>query len=225
MVNLRCRASVQIMSLDVSLYAFPDVGRPWVRTNFVTTLDGAAHDSDGVTASFGGEIDTELFAHLRSLADVILVGAGTTRIEKYGPDSAAPIAVVSHRLEIPDRLRRPGVTVVTTSDAPESEVDALLTAGVEVIAHGTNEIDWPAVLASFADHGWMKVNCEGGPTLHGDLIAHDVVDELCLTIAPVLAAGSAPRIAHSQLPTTVGMTLAHAVPVGDVLFTRWIRAR
>jgi len=210
------------MSLDVSLYAFPEVERPWVRTNFVTTLDGAAHDSDGVTQSLGG--DTELFAHLRSLADVILVGAGTTRIERYGPDETTPIAVVSRRLDIPDRLRRPGITVVTTSDAPENELDALLTAGVEVIAHGSGEIDWADVLTAFAARGWMKVNCEGGPTLHGDLIAHDMVDELCLTIAPVLAAGQAPRIAHSQLPVVVGMTLAHAVPVGDVLFTRWVRA-
>jgi riboflavin biosynthesis pyrimidine reductase len=213
------------MSLDVSLYAFPDLDQPWVRTNFVTTLDGAAHDSDGVTASLGGETDTTLFAHLRSLADVILVGAGTARIERYGPDTAAPIAVVSRRLEIPERLRRPGITVITTSDAPENELDSLLTAGVDVIAHGSGEIDWAGVLGSFAERGWLKVNCEGGPTLHGDLIAGDVVDELCLTIAPVLAAGQAPRIAHSQLPMTVGMTLAHAVPVGDVLFTRWVRDR
>jgi len=212
------------MSLDVSLYAFPEVGRPWVRSNFVTTLDGAAHDADGVTKSLGGDTDTELFAHLRTLADVILVGAGTTRIERYGPDEATPIAVVSRRLDIPEPLRRPGITVVTTSDAPPIELDALLTAGVEVIAHGTGEIDWAAVLASFGDNGWLKVNCEGGPTLHGDLIARGVIDELCLTIAPVLAAGNAPRIAHSQLPVAVGMTLAHAVPVGDVLFTRWVRA-
>jgi riboflavin biosynthesis pyrimidine reductase len=211
--------------LDLSLYAFPDVGRPWVRSNFVTTLDGAAHDADGVTRSLGGDTDTELFAHLRLLADVILVGAGTTRIERYGPDGGTPIAVVSRRLDIPQPLRRSGITVVTTSDAPERELDELLTAGVEVIAHGTGEIDWNGVLASFAERDWMKVNCEGGPTLLGDLVGSDVVDELCLTIAPVLAAGQAPRIAHSQLPVALDMTLAHAVTVGDVLFTRWVRTR
>jgi len=212
------------VDLDLSLYAFPEVGRPWVRSNFVTTLDGAAHDADGVTQSLGGETDTRLFAYLRSLADVILAGAGTTRIERYGPDGGTPIAVVSRRLDIPEPLRRPGITVVTTSDAPERELDALLTAGVEVIAHGSGEIDWDSVLVTFADRGWLKVNCEGGPTLHGDLISRGVIDELCLTVAPVLAAGTAPRIAHSLLPVEVGMTLAHAVPVGDVLFTRWIRA-
>src|SRR5215211_1829857 len=109
-------------ALDLGLYAFPDIDRPWLRTNFVTTLDGAAHDVSGVTASLGGDTDTELFAHLRTLADVILVGAGTTRIENYGPKSPAPIAIASRRLEIPERLQAPGVVVVTTTDAPAERV-------------------------------------------------------------------------------------------------------
>jgi riboflavin biosynthesis pyrimidine reductase len=224
-------------ALDLGLYAFPDIDRPWLRTNFVTTLDGAAHDVGGVTASLGGDTDTALFAHLRTLADLILVGAGTTRIEKYGPTSGgtsrdddapssrgtAPIAIVSRRLEIPERLRTPGVIVVTTTDASTERVDELTAAGVDVIAHGDVTVDWPAVLATFAARGWFKINCEGGPSLHGELVSQGLVDDLCLTIAPVLTAGDAPRIAHSRLPVAENMRLAHAVPVGDVLFTRWVR--
>jgi len=210
-------------ALDVGLYAFPDIDRPWLRINFVTTLDGAAHDVDGVTASLGGETDTQLFAYLRSIADVILVGAGTTRIENYGAKSRAPLAIASRRLEIPERLQTPGVVVVTTTDAPPDRVDALTAAGVEVIAHGDVTVDWPAVLAAFAARGWYKINCEGGPSLHGELISQGLVDDLCLTIAPVLTAGDAPRIAHSRLPVAEDLRLAHAVPVGDVLFTRWTR--
>lgn len=210
-------------ALDLKLYAFPDIDRPWLRTNFVTTLDGAAHDVSGVTASLGGDTDTKLFAHLRTLADVILVGAGTTRIENYGPKSPAPIAIASRRLEIPDRLKTAGVVVVTTTDAPAERVDELVAAGVEVITHGDVTVDWPAVLATFAARGWLKVNCEGGPSLHGELISQGLVDDLCLTIAPVLTAGDAPRIAHSRLPVAENMRLAHAVPVGDVLFTRWTK--
>lgn len=211
------------MDLDASLYAFPDVDRPWLRTNFVVTLDGAAHDSNGVTASLGGDTDTELFAHLRSIADVVLVGAGTARIERYRARPGTPLAVVSRRLDIPERLQAPGVVVVTTTDAPADRVSKLAAAGVEVIAHGDVTLDWPAVLTAFAARGWFKINCEGGPSLHGDLISHGLVDDLCLTIAPVLAAGDAPRIAHSRLPVAEEMQLAHVVPVGDVLFTRWIR--
>jgi len=121
-------------ALDLGLYAFPDVDRPWLRTNFVTTLDGAAHDVSGVTASLGGDTDTELFAYLRSIADVVLVGAGTARIENYGPRSPVPIAIASRRLDIPERLQVPGVVVVTTTDAPVERVDELIAAGVAVPA-------------------------------------------------------------------------------------------
>lgn len=210
-------------ALDLGLYVFPDVDRPWLRTNFVTTLDGAAHDTGGVTASLGGDTDSELFAHLRSIADVVLVGAGTARIERYGPKSPTPIVIASRRLDIPDRLRTAGITVVTTTDAPADQVDALRADGVDVMTHGDVTVDWPAVLAAFAARGWFKINCEGGPSLHGELISNGLVDDLCLTIAPVLSAGDAPRIAHSRLPVAEDMRLAHAVPVGDVLFTRWTK--
>lgn len=212
------------MDLDLSLYDFPDVRRPWLRTNFVSTLDGAAYDSDGVTASLGGDTDSELFAHLRSIADVVLVGAGTARIEKYKPDSPTPMALVSRRLEIPEQLQRSGVTVVTTANAEAARVHALREAGVDVLMHGTGEIDWPSVLADFESRGWLKINCEGGPTLHGDLVAAGLVDDLCLTLAPVMTAGDAPRIAHGRQPVTHDMRLAHATHVDDVLFTRWVRA-
>jgi len=210
-------------ALDLGLYAFPDVERPWLRTNFVATLDGAAHDVHGVTASLGGDTDRDLFAHLRTIADVVLVGAGTARIENYGPKSPVPIAIASRRLDIPERLQTPGTVVVTTTDAPAERVDELTAAGVEVIAHGDVTVDWPAVLATFAARGWFRINCEGGPSLHGELVSDGLVDDLCLTIAPVLTAGDAPRIAHSRLPVTANMRLAHVVPVGDVLFTRWTR--
>ncbi|MFL6091184.1 MAG: dihydrofolate reductase family protein [Aeromicrobium sp.] len=210
-------------ALDPSLYAFPDVDRPWLRTNFVTTLDGAAHDDNGVTASLGGETDTALFAHLRSIADVILVGAGTTRIERYRAGSATPIVVASRRLDIPERLQSTGVTVVTTADAPADRMAALRDAGVNVLAFGEITVDWLGVFNEFANRGWLRINCEGGPSLHGELVSQGFVDDLCLTIAPVMAAGDAPRIAHSRLPVTMNMRLAHAVPVGDVLFTRWVR--
>jgi len=211
-------------ALDLGLYAFPEIDRPWLRTNFVTTIDGAAHDTDGVTASLGGDTDTALFAHLRSIADVVLVGAGTARIERYSSKSPTPIVIASRRLDIPERLRVPGVTVVTTSDAPAERVAELEDAGVDVMAHGDVTVDWPAVFAAFAARGWFKINCEGGPSLHGELISQGLIDDVCLTIAPVLTAGDAPRIAHSRLPVSEAMRLAHVVPVGDVLFTRWTKA-
>lgn len=210
--------------MDPDLYAYPETDRPWLRTNFVSTVDGAAHDVSGVTVSLGGDADHEVFQLLRRLADVLMVGAGTARIEKYRSVSM-PLALVSRRLDIPERLVGPGLIVITTSDAPSDRVESLQAADVEVIAHGEIEIDWPAVLDAFGARGWRRILCEGGPTLHGDLVTQDLVDEVCLTIAPTMTSGDAPRIAHSRLPVTHDMTLGHAVPVGDVLLTRWVRDR
>lgn len=210
--------------MDPDLYAYPDTDRPWLRTNFVCTVDGAASDASGLTASLGGDADKEVFQMLRRLADLVIVGAGTARVENYGP-ARTRLALVSRRLEIPESLVGPDLIVITTTDAPADRVEALRTAGVEVIAHGELEIDWTAVLGDLASRGLRRILCEGGPTLHGDLVSHDLVDEVCLTIAPTLASGDAPRIAHSRRAVTHGMKLGHAIPVGDVLLTRWVRNR
>jgi riboflavin biosynthesis pyrimidine reductase len=205
------------------LYAYPTLERPWVRTNFVATVDGAAHDADGVSGSLGGAADKQVFDVLRSLADVVLVGAGTARAEGYGP-ADVPIAVVSRRLDVPDALLVPGTLVITTADAPVERVDELRHA-VDVIALGEGRIDWHAVLSALAARGLNRVLCEGGPSLHGELVEHDLVDEVCLTVAPVLASGSAPRIAHATDAVDRAMSLGHAIAVDDVLLTRWVRAR
>ncbi len=210
--------------MDPDLYAYPDTDRPWLRTNFVCTVDGGAHDTSGVTASLGGDADQEVFQLLRRLADVVMVGAGTARIEKYRA-SKTPLAVVSRRLDIPDHLVGPDLIVITTTDAPANRLGALRSAGVEVMARGEIEVDWAEVIGEFDAKGWRHLLCEGGPTLHGDLVTLDLVDEVCLTVAPTLTAGDAPRIAHSRHPVTRGMRLGHAVPVGDVLLTRWLRDR
>ncbi len=64
------------------LYAYPP--GPWLRANFVASVDGAAH-LDGASAGLSSDADRHVFALLRTLADVVLVGAGTARTERYGP--------------------------------------------------------------------------------------------------------------------------------------------
>jgi riboflavin biosynthesis pyrimidine reductase len=205
------------------LYAYPDGARPWVRTNFVATLDGAASGGDGVSGSLGGEIDERVFHVLRSLADVVVVGAGTARTEGYGP-ADVPIAVVSRSLDVPDQLLVPGQLVITTADAPVDELQRLLET-VDVIALGEERIDWVAALDELGRRGWNRILCEGGPSLHGELIDLDLVDEVCLTVAPVLAGGAGPRIARGPRAVDRPMSLGHSRAVGDVLLTRWVRDR
>ena len=65
------------------LYSYPeDHDGPWLRANFIASLDGGA-TAEGKTGAMGGAGDKLVFNLLRELADVILVGAGTVRIEGY----------------------------------------------------------------------------------------------------------------------------------------------
>ncbi|MDN5748903.1 MAG: dihydrofolate reductase family protein, partial [Pseudonocardia sp.] len=84
-------------------YAYPDgLAAPYVRVNFVASIDGAV-SVDGRSAPLGSEADRCVFGLLRELADVVLVGAGTVRVEDYrgarrptrGRDTPPPIAVVT----------------------------------------------------------------------------------------------------------------------------------
>jgi riboflavin biosynthesis pyrimidine reductase len=222
------------------LYAYPVSDRPWVRTNFVSTLDGAAYAGDGKSGSLGGPVDKDVFALLRSLADVIIVGAGTARTEGYEPVHAdevdaelrarlglapvPPIAVVSRRLDIPEAMVDEGQLVITSADALPAALDTLR-ASMEVLALGEGQIDWSAVLDVLAERGLHRVLCEGGPSLHGELVSLDLVDELCLTIAPVMSSGAAPRIAHSPSFVEHSMQLGHVFDADGVLLTRWVRSR
>ena len=66
-------------------YAYPVLaaGQVWVRANFISTLDGAATGDDGRSGSINTGADRDVFALLRALSDVILIGAGTARVEGY----------------------------------------------------------------------------------------------------------------------------------------------
>lgn len=224
-----------------SRYAYPsDMARPWVRVNFVSSIDGAAQDRSGVSGDLGGPDDTAIFAVLRSLADVILVGAGTARAEGYGPVAPSeihseirahvsttptpPIAVVSRSLNVPEKLVASGQLLITARSS-DSEKRAELAQTMDVIIAGQTAIDWPNALAQLAERGLTRVLCEGGPHLHGDLIAADLVDELCLSVGTVLLGGDSVRIAQGTACAPRPMRLADTVTGENLLATRWLRDR
>ncbi len=220
------------------LYAYPNSAAPWVRTNFVASIDGAVQDAHGVSGDLGGEPDHRAFKVLRSLCDVVMVGAGTTRAEGYQPITAGSVhhslregrpdvpllAVVSRRLDVPEALLAPGVMVITCGAAPTAERERLA-GSVDVVVAGDDEIHWPAVLDSFATRGLTRILCEGGPTLHGTLVELDLVDEACVTISPHLLGGNSKRITEGASTAERSMRLGHAVEDEGVLLTRWVRDR
>ncbi|MFE4667129.1 pyrimidine reductase family protein [Streptomyces sp. NPDC056716] len=188
----------------------------WLRANMVSTLDGAAQH-DGRSQPISCAADMRLFGVLRALADVVVVGAETVRQEQYRPARArsefaarraaagqaqAPaIAVISAGLDLDFSLplfTEPLVPtlVLTGSTAPPERVAAAERAGVRVVVAGDGPRVEPAqVAAALAGQGHRRLLTEGGPRLLGQFVAAGVLDELCLTLAPMLTAGDAQRIA------------------------------
>ena len=211
--------------------------RPFVYLNMVSTVDGRAA-IEGRSHDLGSEADTLLLTELRALADAVMIGTGTLRAEGYGrlvsdPDRIArraadglastPVAVVlsrSHDLPWDAGLFAAAgqpVLAYTGSDAEAPEVAAAL----EVV-----RLDDPSPAAALADlraRGIRALLCEGGPTLNRALLAAGVVDELFLTLSPLLAGNAdAPRIVEGDdLPDPLSMQLAWVLRHGDELFLRY----
>lgn len=225
------------------LYDYPpDLDRPWVKVNFISSTDGAV-TVGGRSGGMADANDKRIFALGRTLADVVLVGAGTALIERYrgikpnelrairrvalGLAPVPPIAVVSGSCTVlPDSpLVTDTVTptiVVTTAAAPAQRKKALADAGAEIVVAGDDVVDPAAALAALDARGLRRVCCEGGPTLFGSLIVADLVDELCLSVAPLLVAGDSGRIAHGAPPAApTRLRLASVLHADDMLMLRY----
>jgi len=211
-----------------------------LRANMVMSLDGAA-TVEGRSGGLSAPADRALFHTLRALADVVLVGAATVRIEGYGPAAPTdedralrraagrpevpPIAVVTGQLDLDLTSRffdqaeaRP--LLLTTERAP-AEGRAAASALADVLVLGRDRVDLRAAMDALADRGLQHVLCEGGPTLLSQLVAAELLDEICLTFAPLLTGGGARRIADKPLGGIGRCTLSQLCEDQNYLFARY----
>lgn len=203
--------------------AYTPEREPWLRVNFVSTVDGAAQGSDGVSKSINNEADKRVFDALRRRAHCLVVGAGTLRAEGYEVPRI-PLVVVSRSADIPPTLReaprgRVLMATVASSDGLAAAREAL--GEDNVLELGEDEIDLAALKAALVERGWTEQLCEGGPTLFADLLAAGVVDELCWTIVPTLTGGDAVRIATGA-EVEVALRPALLLEQDGTLLGRWL---
>ena len=199
-------------------------GRPAVRLNMISSVDGSTA-VDGLSGGLGGPADRKVFAALRSLADVVLVAAGTVRAETYGP-AKIPIAVVSGSLNLDwttpfftAASHRP--IMVTSKQAPPAALEQAQ-AVADVLIVGEAAVDLPAAVGALGERGFRHVLAEGGPSLNGALVTAGLVDELCLTFAPRLVSGNAKRIvAGEALVPPPAFTLRTVCEEDGYLFLRY----
>jgi riboflavin biosynthesis pyrimidine reductase len=192
---------------------------PFLRANFVATVDGSATGPDGRSGSINNDADHVVFAALRSHADAVVVGAGTARDEGYGP-ADVPIVVVSRRGQVPDRLRDGGALLVTCAASPGLAQARDLLGEDGVLVLGDDEVDLRRLRPALHERGFQSLLCEGGPRLLTDLVAVGAVDEFCLTTVPTLVGGDHPRIlGGAALDATA--RLASLLEADGTLLARW----
>jgi 5-amino-6-(5-phosphoribosylamino)uracil reductase len=211
--------------------------RPYVVLNMVSSVDGKA-TLDWRTKGLSGELDRQLFHHLRTQVDAVMVGAGTVRSERYGslvktdelrekrvreglaPDPVA--IVVSARLALPadvPLLQDPSQRVVIVTGAA-GEIPGV-GPQVEYLRLGD---DLQLALSRLrTEHGVRSVLCEGGPTLNSYLFAAGLIDELWLSLSAKVVGGSAALTivaGREQVDPAELEPVSVATGDGDV-FTRW----
>ena len=229
------------------LYDYPERDDTWVRANFITSVDGGA-TANGNSGAMAGPGDRLIFNLLRELADVIVVGAGTVRIEGY---SGAHLGVAQRqRRQARGQTEVPQLAIVTksghlerdmavftrtevpplvlTCTAAADETRRLLGDLCEVVdcsGSDPGKVDEAAMLAILGARGMRRVLTEGGPTLLGTFVQRDMLDELCLTIAPYLVGGLARRIATGPGQLLTRMRCAHILTDdAGYLYTRYVKA-
>lgn len=213
--------------------------RPWVMANFVATLDGAAV-IDGGSSAINDSDDMKMFGAIRAVSDFIVVGAGTVRAEDYRPvgldqqrrearleaglEEVPHLLVVTRSLDLDpaarvfaDQDRR--VTVLTGPNAPADRFAALSEVADVVRLNGTA----PEDIVRYTRMARV-VLCEGGPGLMGQFVAAGLIDELALTLSPLLVAGESVRIAHGpQALPPMEMRLDRVLYGDRMLFLRYLR--
>lgn len=219
--------------------------RPWVLVNMVASLDGAIA-VDGRSGGLAGPADKAMFSALRAVSDVVLAGAGTVRAEGYGPPKASAetraarqargqpevprIAIVSRSLRLdlttPLFTKAESPPIVITCAEADAEQQAALAGVADLIVAGDDTVDLPQAFAALRQRDLAVVACEGGPSLNGDLLAADLVDEWDLTLSPLLVGGESKRASRGQLaPDPRRMRLDRVLEDDQFLLTRWVRAR
>lgn len=194
--------------------------RPTVALNMVVSVDGRAA-LDGTSAGLSVPADREIFHALRGRVDAVLAGTGTLRAEGYGrlvKDAgrraarearglaADPLAVVLSRSgDVPD------VPLLADSQQPS------------VVLTGEDAAPGAALARLRAQHGVRSLLCEGGPTLNRALLDAGAVDELFVTLSPLLAGGEPPLplLAGAGMDPPARLELAWALEAQSALFLRY----
>ena len=223
-------------------YAADWIDAGGIRANMVASVDGAAA-AEGKSGGLQTPGDNRVFAAVRDLADVVLVGWSTAATENYGPaapgarrsefglEHALPVAVISRSLRIDlsqrlfgDPAHRPLVVTCAASDEARR---AEIAERADVLVCGSDQIDYREVRRTLALRGLTRVLCEGGPTILAQVLASGELDELCLSMSPIVVGPGAGRVVAGDEwdQGSRGLHLTGLLEEDSALFLRYTRDR
>ena len=220
-------------------------GRPWLMVNMIASADGAVA-IDGTSAALGNPADQAVFSAVRACADWIVAAASTVRVERY--QLPRPGAAARQARRAGGRAERPRLAVVSASgnldpalplfaeQQPDDDLPVVITGTAaepgaverlepvaEVVRMESPRPSPAMILAELDRRGAEVVLSEGGPSFNAQLADTGLIDELCLSVAPLLAGGTGPRIVEGSVrPEPLGMTLDHVLEASDTLFLRYL---
>lgn len=237
-----CRDGVEPGDVYSAVVRRPHTDRPYVVMNMIESLDGTIA-VDGLSGGLGGPADKRVFAAIRAVADMILVGAATVRAEGYGParlndalrearrargQADVPgIAVVSASLDLDytTPLFAESRPLVLTGAHADPTRRAAAEAHADVVSAGTEGVEPAVALAVLRDRGTDVVLCEGGPSLNGQMVAAGMIDEVCVTVAPFLLGGDGPRISGGKPLPVTRLAINHVLEEDGYVFLDYVVAR
>lgn len=214
-----------------------------LRVNFVAAVDGAV-TAAGRSRGLQTPGDNAVFAALRDLADVVTVGSGTAVAESYravrlaerrrafrqahGLPAQLRIAVFSRTLRLDPAhglfvdAAPEARTLVLTCAAADPERRRALEQVAEVVVAGERTVEPAASRRALEERGLRRILCEGGPTLFAELAAAGVVDELCLSVTPMLCGPGAARITTgTPWDSLLPLSLSGLLEEDGALFCRY----
>jgi riboflavin biosynthesis pyrimidine reductase len=211
------------------LYRVPQSAGPestWVRINLIASVNGSAVGVDGTSETLTGGIDRRILGAIRRNSDVVLVGAGTVRIETYLLPKTAALAVVTRTGDLSgngfDKDADAGRGKLYVICPPEAAAKVRETApNAELIEVDRDELNPKTFVSLLTSRGMTRIVCEGGPSLADEMLRGNVVNELCISAAPYLDIPGVPTFGGEELHRSLAINQLIVDETGRT-YARWL---
>lgn len=197
-------------------------GRPSIGLCMVMSIDGSTV-VEGRSTLLSNSTDHNVLLALRSAADTIVVGAGTVREEMYDAPSkkGLRVGVVTRtgKIDLNTNLFKSGAGfLIMPQDAKTPETDFKL----DVVRAGVGSVDLPEAMKQLPGD---FIQLEGGALLNASMFAANLVDEINLTISPMVTGADSPRLANGAPPLHSDYQVAHILEDDGFMFVRYLRRK